>query len=690
MTLLPRPLHSSILRLVAAALLVMTLVFVAWGTGEASERPTWELVICADPMSLPFTSADETGFENRIAEILADELGATLRYDWHFFNPDMIRYRLREGHCDVLLGVQDGFSDLLTTITYYRSPYVFVYRADAGFDIESLDDPLLRTLRIGVHSPGIPPHEALLNRGIVENVSMAYGSRTGTPDRLADLVEAVARGEVDVGIVFGPVAGYFAKFAEAELKIVPITPEFEPPTTFMSVPITMAVRPGDEALRDRLNVAIANRWDEIQAVLQEYGVPLSFTPRPTVRLASAPETEEPLRIGVVIPTRTGRSTNAASLFDIVGEAARVGALMAADLRFGAGATGGPEIKILLASSPSPEAARRAAERLVLLEKVHAIVGGIGYGQAEVLAEVAEKYHIPFLNIGSPDLLLRERAGRYTFHVEASGGMYLDALVDWHNSLGHRRWFIVYEDTGEGRALLERALRAIASRAPEATVVGTAAVAVEQPVYVNELNAAEKSGADVILVLLRAVDQMAFLAQMGGLGLSIDVAPYPDPVTQTRDYLAAALLRYDAMGMAARVALWDTTLAEDGADQLNLRFIGRSANPMDPSGWAAYQAVRILHQAAAATGAKDAETLIAYLEDPTTAFELNKGQRLFFGRDDHQLYQPLYVVQARPDAQWDVLNVFSRVEFARVLTQLPLDGGVYGQEAAATEAAEAAR
>lgn len=659
----------------ALVLALALLVFGAAWSMPVAAHETWELIICADPLSLPFSSIEETGFENRIAEILGDELGAVIRYDWHAFNNDMIRYRLREGYCDLILGVPDGHGDLLETITYYRSPYVFVYRADAGFDIESLDDPQLRTLRIAVQNAGIPPHEALLNRGIVENVSMAYGNRAGSSDRLSELIDAVARGEVDVGIAWGPVAGYFAGLSDVELNVVPVSPEFEPPTIFMSVPMTMAVRPGDEALRDRLNIAIAERWDDIQAVLAQYGVPLSYAPRPVVGLSGASASgEEPLRIGVIIPNRTGRTTNAASLFDIVGEAAKVGAQMGADLRLG-GTAQGPEVQLLLASAPSPEAARRAAERLILVENVHAIVGGVGYGQADVLAEVAERYQVPFLNVGSPDLLLRERAGRYTFHVEASGGMYIDALVDWHASLGHRRWYIVYERTEEGEALFERAVQSIASRSPEAEVVGTAAVAVEQPVYYNELNAAERSGADVVLVLLRAVDQMAFLSQMSGIGLDIDVAPYPDPVTQTRDYMAAAKLRYDAMGMATRVALWDPTLTGDGADQLNLRFAGRSASPMDPTGWAAYQAVRILQQAASAAGARDAESLVKYLENPQATFEVNKGQPLSFG-EDHQLGQPLYVVQPLPDAEWSVIRVFDRVEFAQVLVQLPFGGGVY--------------
>ncbi len=146
------------------------------------------------------------------------------------------------------------------------------------------------------------------------------------------------------------------------------------------------------------------------------------------------------------------------------------------------------------------------------------------------------------------------------------------------------------------------------RAPEAAVVGTAAVAVEQPVYYNELYTAADADADVILLLVRAVDQMAFLSQMSAVQMEMDVAAYPDPVTQTRDFLAAAQLRYDARGLLPRVALWDPTLTEDGAADLNLRFVGRFARPMDPTGWAAYQAVSVLHQAAAETGATDGRQL----------------------------------------------------------------------------------
>ncbi|MBO8140624.1 MAG: quinoprotein dehydrogenase-associated putative ABC transporter substrate-binding protein [Firmicutes bacterium] len=664
---------------IRAGWVLLVALILASPVGAAASDGAWELKVCADPISLPFSDAEQTGFENRIVEILADELNAFITYDWHIFNSDMINLRLRQGECDVLLGVPDGFRELLTTVAYYRTPYVFVYRADRGFDIDSLDDEDLRTLRIGLQSPGIPPHNALINRGITENVTAAFGQRTGSADRLSDLVDAVAAGEVDVGIVWGPVAAYFAQRQAVELKLTPVTPEFEPPAIFMSVPMTIAVRPGDDALRDRLNIAIANRWDEIQAVLQEYGVPLDPLPRPAITVGGTPTAmgaEETLRIGVVIPTQTGHSWVPASLYDIVGEAARMGALLAEGHLTGSTEAPGPEVRLLLASAPTASAAKRAAERLLATENVHAFIGGIGEGQAEALAAVAEAHHIPFINIGSPDLLLRQSKSRYVFHVEASGGMYVDALVDWHVSLDKRRWFIVYEATAEGRALRERALDALAARAPLAEVVGEAAVAVEQPTYLNELFAARDAGADVILLLVRALDQVVFLSQMSSLDLGIGVAPYPDPVTQTRDFLASAHIRYDAQGLSERVALWETTLEGEGARELNERFVARWGKPMDPSAWAAYQAVRMLHQAAQATGALDAESLVAYLEDPATVFDVAKGQPLSFDAADHQLRQPLYVVRVNPDAEWG-LNVSSQVGFASLVAEMPGQDGAYG-------------
>ena len=248
-----------------------------------AQTPSWELRVCADPNSLPFSHEFEMGFENQIAEILAEELGAELSYDWSPQNPDMVNFRLREGECDLIMGIPDGYAGLLTTLAYYRSPYVFIYQADSSLDIESLDDPVLRNLRIGVQNVGIPPHEALRNRGLSGNVVREYGNRrlsNSTASLFADLVNE----EIDVALVWGPVAGYNATRQPVAMEVVPVTPEIEPPFLNMIISMTIGMRMGDVALRDRLNIALATRWEEIQEVLQEYGIPLSPLPQPALTI----------------------------------------------------------------------------------------------------------------------------------------------------------------------------------------------------------------------------------------------------------------------------------------------------------------------------------------------------------------------------------------------------------------------
>lgn len=631
----------------------------------------WEMRVCADPVSLPFSSQDESGFENRIAAILANELHASVTYDWHLFNSDMINERLREGECDLIMGIPDGYKGLLTTLAYYQSPYVFVYREDSSFDVTSLDDPVLSQLRIGVQSIGIPPYLALLRRGLEDNVVAKYGTRVGTADHLSELVNGVVQGDIDLGLAWGPVAGYYAKQQDVRLKLVPVTPVFEPPATFMSTPMTIGVRPGDESLRDRLNIAIAHRWDDIQAVLSDYGVQLDPLPKPVVTSdMPSSDAKGALNIGFVIPTSTGASAVHASLYDIVGEAARMGALLA-DEDLGTAAGSSPP-KVLIASSPSANAARRAAARLVATEGVSALVGGLGAGQGEVLADLAKAHHVLFLNIGSPDAALRQACNPYLFHIEASDGMYLDALVMWFSNKGEQRWFIVYENSAEGTARHERALDALA-KASGTEVVGSAAVDLEQPTYIPELNAVEAAGADAVLLLVKAADQIAFLSQLNALGLELTVAPFPDPVTQTRDFLAAANFRYGAAGVEERAALWDTTLQADGAADLNARFTSRWGKPMDPPAWAAYAAVNILEQAATDTGSTEPEALAEHLLEPDTAFDVHKGAGVSFRAWDHQLRQPLYIVTIEPEAEWG-LQVSKQVALASVAGTLPHPNG----------------
>ncbi|MEJ2668473.1 MAG: transporter substrate-binding domain-containing protein [Deinococcales bacterium] len=240
----------------------------------------WEMRVCADPTTLPFTAQDGSGFDNKIAEILAQDLGAHVTYDWHLFNSDMVNLELREGKCDMIMGVPDGYDGLLTTLPYYRSPYVFVYRADSGLKVSSLTDPLLAHLRIGLQSYGILPQDTLVHEGWQKSIVASYEGDNTIPDHLGKIITAVVNKDVQLGIAWGPVAGYFASRQPVKLDIVTVTPEIDDNGNVMSEAMTIAVRVGDTSLRDDLDRALADRWDEIQAVLKQYHVPLESVPRP--------------------------------------------------------------------------------------------------------------------------------------------------------------------------------------------------------------------------------------------------------------------------------------------------------------------------------------------------------------------------------------------------------------------------
>ncbi len=244
----------------------------------------WELRVCADPNNLPASDQKLQGFDNRIAALLAKELNAKLTYVWWPQGSSAIDYQLRQGNCDLVMGVGDGYKNVLSSLAYYQSSYVFVYRADSPYQIATLDDPILRKLRIAIETAGIPPFESLANRGLSKGVVIVDAFKAGGPLPSSPIVEAVAKNQVDVAILWGPVAGYFARKQGQKLRVVPIMPEFEPPALSMVYPITMGVRSGDDAFRDRLNIAIARRWDQIQAILQEYGLPQVPLPKPVLEV----------------------------------------------------------------------------------------------------------------------------------------------------------------------------------------------------------------------------------------------------------------------------------------------------------------------------------------------------------------------------------------------------------------------
>ena len=253
-----------------------------------------ELRVCADPNNLPFSNERGEGFENKIAELIADELGVTLSYTWWAQRRGFIRNTLNTGSCDLVTGTTNGIEMLRTTLPYYRSGYTFVTRQD-GPKVSSLDDPILHNLRIGIQLVGEdganpPPSEALARRGIVDNVRgyLVYGDyREQNP--AAAIMDAVAKGEIDVAIVWGPVAGYFAGRESVPLKIALVTPQNDGPRVPMVFDINMGVRRDDPTLRDEINAALSKLRPKIDAVLANYRVPRADLP---VEMQHAPVTDQ--------------------------------------------------------------------------------------------------------------------------------------------------------------------------------------------------------------------------------------------------------------------------------------------------------------------------------------------------------------------------------------------------------------
>jgi mxaJ protein len=260
--------------------IALAVAALAFSVSHVVAAPDNRLRVCADPNNLPFSNQAEAGFENKLANMIAEHLGKQVSYTWWAQRRGLIRNTLKAGKCDVVIGVPSGYDLVETTKPYYRSTYVFVSRQDRHLDLESMLDPRLHQLTIGVHLIGDdgnnpPPAQALGEEGIVDNVRgySIYGDyRQADPP--ARLIEAVEDGDVDVAAAWGPLGGYFAKTSPVPLTVVPIRDgERFAPQQFQFA-IAMGVRKGDYGLRDQLNAFIDEHRSELTLLLRSYGVPL--------------------------------------------------------------------------------------------------------------------------------------------------------------------------------------------------------------------------------------------------------------------------------------------------------------------------------------------------------------------------------------------------------------------------------
>lgn len=234
------------------------------------------LRVCADPNNLPFSNQARAGLENRLADLLAKDLNAELRYTWFAERNNFLKNSLQDNLCDVVLGVPSTLDSVLTTQPYYRSTYVFVERSGRKPRVTSLADPRLQQMRIGIHVVGdnyAPPAHLLARLGFGNHL-VGY-SLYGVADESnppARLIEAVARGDVDIAVAWGPLAGYFSRLQSVALTVTPVSPAM-----FLAVPFTYsmsaAVRTGDVALLSQIQNAFDRECQTIAGLLRAYGIP---------------------------------------------------------------------------------------------------------------------------------------------------------------------------------------------------------------------------------------------------------------------------------------------------------------------------------------------------------------------------------------------------------------------------------
>ena len=231
------------------------------------------LRVCADPNSLPFSNQAEEGYENRLAELLAKKLGKSVSYAYFPEVTGFVRNTLSAGKCDIIMSYPQGDELVQNTNAYYQTAYALVYKPGSGLDgVESLSDPRLKGKKIGVVA-GTPPATNLAINGLMGSARpyhLMVDTRLGTSAEL--MIRDLQAGEIDAGLLWGPIAGYYAKKSDPPLTVVPLT--HEQGGSRMVYRITMGVRPSDQEWKRQLNELIQENQGEINGILLDYGVPL--------------------------------------------------------------------------------------------------------------------------------------------------------------------------------------------------------------------------------------------------------------------------------------------------------------------------------------------------------------------------------------------------------------------------------
>ena len=273
--------RSKRLALAAFCLVAVTVLGSVKSFGQGLERPqsALELIdpkvfsVCADPHNMPFSTDKGEGFENKLAELFANKLGKGIAYAWYPQATGFVRNTLAAHRCDVIMGAPQGDDMVQVTNPYYRTAYALVFKQGQGLEgVDTLEDPRLKGKRIGIVA-GTPPGNNMATNGLMANAK-PYPLVVDT--RVDSSAEAMMRdleaGDIDVGVLWGPMAGYYAQQARSPMTVMPLVKETTGPR--LAYRIAMGVRFADQDWKRLLNRMIADNQPAINKLLLSYGVPL--------------------------------------------------------------------------------------------------------------------------------------------------------------------------------------------------------------------------------------------------------------------------------------------------------------------------------------------------------------------------------------------------------------------------------
>lgn len=616
------------------------ILFATAALSHAQAQPSIDLPVCVTANDAPASDSRHAGYEQKVATIIGQELHATVRFVWTPSGQYAVRHQLATGACDLVMGAPEGATGVLNSVPYFRAPFVFLYRSGSGYAIHGLNDPALKKLTIAVQSRGLA-YTVLADAGLTSSITPinADYSVFGAPTILP-LVRAVEHGRVDAALVYGPYASVYVRQRTRGLRMSPVSPAITSAGYAMFRIETLGVRPGDGSLQRDLGHALAAGWPRIEAALKATGLPTLPVSKP---VASPPPPSKPLVIGVVLPIPTAYP----AATDEGARAARAGASLAErivgrNLRH-------RDLRVRFASSPNAAAAERAARRLVLVDHVSAVVGGMGSGQAAALGRVARELHVPFFNIADATPSLRTPCNPYVFHVAASESMYMDALARWSIARKRGRWFVVAQGP-QAQAAVREAQRAL-KKAGGGDLAGSADLPAGTSSYYRVFGRVAEASPDLVVLDMDPLHQGLFISQLPSKDAGWSVAGTLPTYAQDR-YAFSQLTQDNASPIADyRPVMWDAAQTAPAAKRLDQAFGGQFGTAIDAGAWSTYMAVKIVADASKATGSIDPGVLAGYVADPSHGFRLDKGVPLSFRSWNHQLRQPLYISKLDPAAPW---------------------------------------